>query len=93
MSVKKLRYLRANRINKKKILILSILFFSVIFISFINDLNINKIFNQNEQSYKDLGFQNLNTQALSLIIIITCNNYFMSYSNYNKLDILLILSK
>jgi len=65
LPVKKLRYLKVNRINAQKILIVSVLFFSFSFISFINDLNINQIFGQNDSINKDIEVGNLKTQALS----------------------------
>jgi len=55
-----------SRISRKRILALSILFFGFLFISFLNNLNINRINNQNEQTYKDIGIENLKTQDLTI---------------------------
>lgn len=65
---KRIKYFKLNRINKRKFLIISILFLVFILTPFLNNLNINQSFNENEQKYikdEDIVVQNLKTQDLT----------------------------
>ncbi len=57
-----------NGISRKKILVISVLFISFLMIPFLNNLNLNRNFNENEQKYikdEDIVIQNLKTQDLT----------------------------
>ncbi|MCK4479568.1 MAG: hypothetical protein KAV01_03480, partial [Candidatus Lokiarchaeota archaeon] len=68
MTVKKCRFLKVNGINRKKILVLSVLLFSLLMIPILNNLNLNQNFNENVQKYikdEDIVVKNLKTQDLT----------------------------